>query len=264
MKQGSVMNKMNISTWIQRNASFSPTKIAIDFEGTQISYAQMAEQIEAVARMLKGDLGVGRGDRVALLGYNTPEFLLVTFACARLGAIFLPLNWRLATPEQLYILKDASVTALLLEADFASLVEPARHALPHCHILGLDFLPDGGQRFHDLVQGATGQSSNPHIDLDCPHLLVYTSGTTGRPKGAVLTQNALLWNAVNSIHLHDMTSQDRILTVIPLFHVGGLNNQTTPAAFKATSRSVLAPPSPCIAASTPTRRSRPSTPADPA
>lgn len=223
------MSNMNISSWIERNAAFNPTKTALRFEGVELSYAEMAEQVEAVARMLKWELGVGRGDRVALLGYNSPEFLLVVFACARLGAMFLPLNWRLATPEHLYILKDASVKALLLEEDFVGLIDPVHAELPHCRIVGLDFAPTQGQCFADLLQGATGDSSNPHIDLDCPHLLVYTSGTTGRPKGAVLTQDALLWNAVNSIHLHDMTGQDHVLTVIPLFHVGGLNNQTTPA-----------------------------------
>src|SRR5437763_667975 len=74
-----------------------------------------------------------------------------------------------------------------------------------------------------------GDGRNPHVDLSAPLLIVYTSGTTGRPKGAVLRQEALVWNAVMSQHMHDMTAADHILTVLPLFHVGGLNIQTTPA-----------------------------------
>src|SRR5205807_6431718 len=80
-----------------------------------------------------------------------------------------------------------------------------------------------------LIAEAGGDGRNPHTDFSSPLLIVYTSGTTGRPKGAVLRQEALLWNAVMSQHMHDLTARDHVLTVLPLFHVGGLNTQTTPA-----------------------------------
>ena len=92
-------------------------------------------------------------------------------------------------------------------------------------IVGLDFAPS----FDDLLASGSGDGRNPHVDLSAPLLIVYTSGTTGRPKGAVLRQEALVWNAVMSQHMHDMTARDHVLTVLPLFHVGGLNIQTTPA-----------------------------------
>lgn len=220
---------MNIARWIERHADFSPNKIALRFEGQTYTYAELAEQVEATARMLKWGLGVGRGDRVAHLGYNSPEFLMLLFACARLGAMLVPLNWRLAIPEHRYILQNASVKVFIVEEEFADRIISAQTALPHCHILGLGFTPKNGVQFKNLVATAQGDSYNPHLTLDSPVLIVYTSGTTGRPKGAVLTQNALQWNAINSTHLHDMTSADHILTVLPLFHVGGLNNQTVPA-----------------------------------
>lgn len=220
---------MNISHWIERNAAFTPNKIALRFEGQAYTYAELAGQIEAAARVLKWQLGVGRGDRVAHVGYNSPEFLILLFACARLGAMLAPLNWRLAVPEHLYILENASVKALFLEEEFAALIKPLREALPLCQMVGLDFIPAEGTALVDRLAQASGDSYNPHIDLDCPLLIVYTSGTTGRPKGAVLTQNALQWNAINSMHMHNMTSEDHILTVLPMFHVGGLNIQTTPA-----------------------------------
>src|SRR5262249_57714665 len=78
-------------------------------------------------------------------------------------------------------------------------------------------------------QGGDGDVRNSLVDTDSPLLIVYTSGTTGYPKGAVLRQEALLWNALMSQHMHDMTAQDHVLTVLPMFHVGGLNIQTTPA-----------------------------------
>jgi fatty-acyl-CoA synthase len=220
---------MTIAHWLERHAEFSPDKIALRFEGQSYTYAALAEQVEATARMLKWKLGVGRGDRVAHLGYNSPEFLCLLFACARLGAMLVPLNWRLASPEHRYILQNASVKAFIVEEAFADRIISVQTALPHCHIVGLGFSPKNGVQFKHLVATAQGDSYNPHITLDTPLLIVYTSGTTGRPKGAVLTQNAIQWNAINSMHLHDMTSADHILTVIPLFHVGGLNNQTTPA-----------------------------------
>src|SRR5204862_1924375 len=89
--------------------------------------------------------------------------------------------------------------------------------------------PQRGSSLSALLEAASGDGRNPHVDTSSPLLIVYTSGTTGHPKGAVLRQEALVWNAVMSQHMHDMTSQDHVLTVLPMFHVGGLNIQTTPA-----------------------------------
>ena len=140
-----------------------------------------------------------------------------------------PLNWRLAVPEQLYILRDASVKALVVEEAFAPVIAPLTEALPDVRIVGLDFAPEGGVSLAALLEGAGGDGRSPHVDIACPLLIVYTSGTTGHPKGAVLRQEALIWNAVMSQHMHDMTAADHVLTVLPMFHVGGLNIQTTPA-----------------------------------
>ncbi len=216
---------MDLSDLIDRNAAFAPDKPAIHFAGSTLTYSDLAERIAAAARALKSQLGVGRGDRVAILGLNHPDYLALLYACARLGAMLVPLNWRLAVPEQVFILTDASVKVLIVEQGFAAVVEPLKQALPETRIVGLDFAPS----FDDLLASGSGDGRNPHVDLSAPLLIVYTSGTTGRPKGAVLRQEALVWNAVMSQHMHDMTAQDHVLTVLPLFHVGGLNIQTTPA-----------------------------------
>jgi len=220
---------MNISQWIERHAAFMQEKTAIRFEGQTMSYARLASEIERAANMLQGQLGVARGDRISILAYNVPEYLIALFACARLGAILNPLNWRLAAPELIYILQNAESKVILLEAEFAQMVEPLQRALPDTHFVGLDFSPAGGHKWSNLIKIPNTHTPYSHATLDDPLLLVYTSGTTGLPKGAVLTQSALFWNAINAQHMHDMTSADHILTVLPLFHVGGLNNQTTPA-----------------------------------
>src|SRR5262245_14950789 len=220
---------MDLADLIDRNAAFAPDKPAIHFAGSTLTYAAFAVRIPAAASALNSELGVGRGDRVAILSLNHPDYLVLLYACARLGAMLVPLNWRLAVPEQVFILSDASVKALVVEQGLAAVIEPLRKALPDARIVGLDFAPPGSTSFDALLAAGSGDGRNPHVDLSAPLLIVYTSGTTGRPKGAVLRQEALVWNAAMSQHAHNMTAADHILTALPLFHVGGLNIQTTPA-----------------------------------
>ncbi len=111
---------MDLSGLIDRNAAFAPDKPAIHFAGTTLTYAAFAARIAATARALKSQLGVGRGDRVAILSLNHPDYLVLLYACARLGAMLVPLNWRLAVPEQVFILSDASVKVLVVEKGFES------------------------------------------------------------------------------------------------------------------------------------------------
>jgi fatty-acyl-CoA synthase len=220
---------VDLSDLIERNAAFTPDKAAIIFESETLSYAAFDARIARAARALKAEYGVSRGDRVAILSLNRPDYLVLLYACARLGAMLVPLNWRLATAEQLFILADAGAKLLVLERAFAAILPALEHGLPEAGIVGLDFDPPRGIGFERLLARARGDGRHPDVDLSCPLLIVYTSGTTGRPKGAVLRQQALLWNGVMSQHMHDLTADDHVLTVLPFFHVGGLNIQTTPA-----------------------------------
>jgi fatty-acyl-CoA synthase len=216
---------MNLSDLIARNAAFAPDKPALVFDGETLSYAAFHARIGLAARALETEFGVTKGDRVAILSLNRPDYLVLLYACARLGAMLVPLNWRLAVAEQLFILRDCGAKVLVLERAFAEVLPMLNKGTA---VAGLDFEPSGGNSFDQIVTGARGDS-DASADLSCPLLIVYTSGTTGRPKGAVLRQEALLWNGVMSQHMHDLTSEDHVLTVLPFFHVGGLNIQTTPA-----------------------------------
>ena len=220
---------MDLADLIERNAAFTPEKTAIRFAGRELTYAAFASRITAAAAALNSELSVGRGDRVAILAANHPDYLVLLYACARLGAMMVPVNWRLAVPEQLYILRDSGAKALVVEPAFDAIVAPLTAALPDVQVVGLaDYAPNG-LSLDALVAGAGEGGGTDKVDTSAPLLIVYTSGTTGHPKGAVLRQEALIANAAMSQHMHDMTAQDHVLTVLPLFHVGGLNIQTTPA-----------------------------------
>ena len=217
---------MDLCSLIDRNAAFAPDKTAIAFEGNRLSYAAFAARIERTATALKQEFSVGRGDRVAILSLNRPDYLVLLYACARLGAILVPLNWRLAVAEQFFILTDAGAKVLVLEQAFEGVLP---ELAPGVAVIGFNFTPPRGTTFESLLARKGSSGRNPHTNFSCPLLIVYTSGTTGRPKGAVLRQEALFWNGVMSQHMHNMTSDDHVLTVLPFFHVGGLNIQTTAA-----------------------------------
>ena len=210
-----------ITTWaLQR-----PEEPAIHFEGETVSYGELERRILVAVDQMAAH-GVQPGDRVAYLGLNHPLMLVMLFALCRLGAIFEPLNFRLSPAEHARQLLDSMPTLLFHDRAFGE----------HLQAVG------GGATLPPLLATealwtATGTEGAParlppqpgRIDDDA--LLVYTSGTSGEPKGVLLTQNALLFNCINSIHAHDLDCKDHGLIVLPLFHVGGLNIMLLPLLY---------------------------------
>jgi fatty-acyl-CoA synthase len=211
-------------------AQTQPGKTALHFHGEDISYAELAHRVVRASEALSAELGILRGDRVGYLGYNRPEMLVLLFALSRVGAMLLPLNFRLAAAEHQTILEDADPKVLVVGAEFLKAAQPLRSALPQLQMMSIGAQADSFRPWNAIA----GSATRPLEDLgqaQDPVLLVYTSGTTGRPKGAVHTQEGLIWNAINSVHCHDLTSTDHVLTVLPMFHVGGLCIQTVPALY---------------------------------
>jgi len=221
---------MNLSDWIERQADFVPEKCAIRFEGRDLSYAEVNQRMNRLADRLSNELGVSHGDRIAYLGLNSPEIIVLLFACARVGAVLVPLNWRLAGPEHIHVLNDATPRALFVEPGFVEHVEAIGNAIATSALVTYGAARAGWIGYDALLaQGSDTFRPARETLPDDAVLLCYTSGTTGTPKGALLSNNALAWNAINATHMHDLTSADVVLTVLPMFHVGGLNIQTLPA-----------------------------------
>jgi fatty-acyl-CoA synthase len=209
-----------IQVWAQQR----PQKTALHFQGKDYSYFWLENQIRHANRWL-GDRRVCRGDRVAYLGYNHPSMLVLLFALARRGAMLVPLNYRLTAHEHAQQINDAEPVFLVADEVFFQSAQSLGIAVRHVTELEDDRAEPLSREFRYLTPDTfQGQLTD---DL----LLVYTSGTTGAAKGAVLTQNALLWNALNSIHAHDLSAEDRVLIALPMFHVGGLNIMLTPALY---------------------------------
>ena len=219
---------MNLSDWIERWAGFAAEKPALRYEGTELTYGGLARHIARIAGALSHTLGIRRGERVAWLGLNNAESIALLFACARIGAIFTPLNWRLTPSEHLAVIADSEPSLLVVEPDFADAIAAKRVVVTGPRLACTGGPRSGWLDWDALVEAAL-RPGGGEGRTDDPLLLCYTSGTTGQPKGAVHTQDGMLWNAINSTHMHDLTSQDRVLTALPMFHVGGLNIQTMPA-----------------------------------
>ncbi|MBT8080473.1 MAG: AMP-binding protein [Gammaproteobacteria bacterium] len=222
---------MQLEHWVSHAASRSPDKVAIHFQGSRISYAQFDQLIDRLTWLLRYRFHVSAGERVAHLALNNPVFLALIFACARIGAIVVPINFRLARPELAFLFDDARPTLLFGDSDLLTDCTGGGILPSGCRLISLDESPvtarcDSLSTL--LEESRREQSRSEGSDPTAPLLVVYTSGTTGKPKGAVLDQNALRWNALNSQHMHSLSESDHILTVLPFFHVGGINIQTLP------------------------------------
>ncbi|MDE0705006.1 MAG: long-chain fatty acid--CoA ligase [Rhodospirillaceae bacterium] len=214
--------------WAAGHAAIRPDAMAqVDIQnGRSYTYAQMDERAARLGRWLQ-DRGVGRGDRIAILAYNGPEFFELEFAAGKTGAVMVPLNWRLAQPELEYILGDCAPKVLIHDVEFAAMCDALRHACTIPHGLTID-VENPDNPYDAALASAPPEPAIEALTHDDLAMIMYTSGTTGRPKGAMITHRMQLYNCIN-LGFSSRLSPDTIqLVVLPLFHTGGLNCYTNP------------------------------------
>ncbi len=184
------------------------------------TFAQADDRARRIAAHLARHCGVSRGDRVAVLAMNSTDMMEIHAACAKLGAIFLPLNWRLAPPEIDFILSDATPCVLIHDTDSKPIVAALTERVP----IVIETSGGGGDtEYEGLIAASDTDHPTPEVMLEDTWTILYTSGTTGRPKGAPNTFGMALINAINLGLPSEITPRSKGLTVLPLFHTAGLN-----------------------------------------
>jgi fatty-acyl-CoA synthase len=219
------MRNEGLGSWPARRARKTPHRTALIHGGTSLTYAQLYDRTTRLAHALRAR-GVRRGDRIAYLGPNHPSYLETLFAAGTLGAVFVPLNTRLAGPEIAFQLADSGAKALVYGPSHAGLVA----GLPGD--TDVRAYVEVGAEYEKAVTAAPGEPIDEPVTPDDTCIIMYTSGTTGRPKGAMLTHGNLTWNAVNVLVDHDLIADERALVSAPLFHTAGLNMLTLPVLLK--------------------------------
>jgi fatty-acyl-CoA synthase len=223
-----------IGYWLAKRELLHGDREAVIDGQRRMSYRMINRRVNQLARYLQ-IAGIRYGDRCAILAYNSLEFVEVIFAMAKLGAILIPLNWRLAPAELAFILKDSETETLFFDPSFMGAIETLKEQSPLQRLINLGEVDISGTR--SIAQAMANQPDDEPkvdqpVDLETSHIIMYTAGTTGRPKGAVLSQEASFWNAINMSLCIDLTSRDRTLTVLPMFHVGGIGLYTLPTLFQ--------------------------------
>lgn len=211
---------VNLGTLFLNRAFLSPDLEACVGTGYRYTYGQMNQRINQFAAFLKS-AGIKNGDRIAILAKNSEQVLTTLFGAAKTGVITVVLNFRLAPSELAYILNDSQARLLVYGAEFTETAAALKSDTPvkDFVVIGQDGADKG---FESILAGMDEQEPAPAGKGNDPAVLMYTSGTTGRPKGAILTHNNCFWAAIGLVHSLDWAYKYRFLSVAPLFHIGGL------------------------------------------
>ncbi|MFX1253250.1 MAG: long-chain fatty acid--CoA ligase [Promethearchaeota archaeon] len=216
--------------WLAKQTEIRPNKEALVDVATNrhYTYLQLNERASRFSEFIRDEWGIKPGETIAILAPNSSDYIEVLYGCAKVGVILVCLNWRLAVPELEFIIKDSTPKALIYDPEFTD----TAHVLKEKGLVDLlmvlsDNVPKGEWGYETALAHSSGQPIvMPPRGLDEVWHLLYTSGTTGRPKGVLQTFGMVFYNAVNIGTGSDLTSNDVTLNMLPFFHTGGLNLMT--------------------------------------
>ena len=214
--------RINVGGLLTKRAFMTPDREALVCEGVRRTYRQLNDRANRLANTMKA-LGVEHGDRVGLLALNEPEYFDMYFGLGKIGAILVPINHRLAGPEIQYILSDCGAKVFVFGKEFVPVVDSIRNEIPAKQCIAImDDPPAWAESYEASIRDASvGEPEEAGADDDTLTIL-YTSGTTGRPKGAELTHNYYFWNSVNLMSTLGLDVGETTMIALPLFHIGAL------------------------------------------
>jgi fatty-acyl-CoA synthase len=208
--------------WIAHHASTRGEAIAMEdlATGRTFTYAQFDKRVARLASGLQERFGIARGDRVAVLAHNSTDMFELQFACSRIGAIFAPMNWRLTLPELRFIVGDCQPLLLFYDPDFGDTALQLSAACGVRHLCGRE---PSDSAYERLMAESSGDVTSAPVTHDDIATILYTSGTTGHPKGAIITHGMRFWQLINLTGPCRVTTDSTCLVTLPQFHVGGLD-----------------------------------------
>ena len=217
---------MNAADLLTRRAGLTPDREALyDLtSGIRYTYAQLNERANRAANFLQGKYGVQKADRLSILAHNSIAYIDILFGLGKIGAILAPLNWRLTSRELTYILQDCQPKVLIVGPECVPVFNEMKAAIQVERILSLEQADiPGAASYEELLSQASAlDPMRPSVSEEDGYCILYTSGTTGRPKGAVLPHRQIVWNAINTVISWGLSEQDVSPILTPMFHSGGL------------------------------------------
>ncbi|MGD8750313.1 MAG: long-chain fatty acid--CoA ligase [Anaerolineales bacterium] len=226
---------MHAADLLEKRANLTPYRTAlIELEtGRRFTYAELNARANKLANFMRGKLGVQKGDRVCVIAKNSVAYIDLIYGLPKIGAIFAPFNWRLTARELSYMANDLEPKVLICEPEFVGTLEemrPETDVENYVALRGAD-IEDALNYEAEMGVASDAEPERPPMDLETPYCILYTSGTTGYPKGAVLPHRQILFNAINTISSWGVTEKDISPVYTPLFHGGGLFAFLTPLLY---------------------------------
>ena len=213
---------MLTNEFLMVTSAICPDRTAIVFEGKRLSYMELAERSNRLANALQA-LGIQKGDRIATMQVNTNEIIEGYFAASKLGAVFVPLNFRAKAEELTHMLNNSEASVLIVGSRYFGLVNSFRKETPHVkHFIGLEGSAPGTQEYEKLLASSSADELFPDSTDEDMTILMYTAGTTGQPKGVMLTHNSFSSYVLNNVTPADPEVEEKNILTVPLYHIAGM------------------------------------------